>query len=211
MVGAFHQPKLVYMNLSVINSLDLKQYYAGYGEILKHGLIKDLDYYVWLLEHLAEVYNHEPEVLEEVIYRSCLIKQAVVEKDPKEQGERALLNFGHTLGHAIEKLKNFELLHGECVALGMVAAAHISWKRGYIDKEEFLELRDMMVAFRLPISLENLDIDEIIETTKSDKKMDGGTIKFILLKEVGCAVIDKTVTAEEMREALEYLMQELPD
>lgn len=211
MVGAFHQPKLVFMNLSVIDTLDLKQYYAGYGEILKHGLIKDLDYYIWLLEHLAEIYTHEPEVLEEVIYKSCLIKRAVVEKDPKEQGERALLNFGHTLGHAIEKLKNFELLHGECVALGMVAAAHISWKRGYIEQEEFLELRDMMVAFRLPISIEDVDINEILETTKSDKKMDGNTIRFILLKEIGNAIIDKIVTTDEMREALEYLMQELPD
>lgn len=211
MVGAFHQPKLVYMNLSVIDTLDLKQYYAGYGEIIKHGLIRDLDYYIWLLEHLAEIYTHEPEVLEEVIYRSCKIKQAVVEKDPKEKGERALLNFGHTLGHAIEKLKNFTLLHGECVALGMVAAAHISWKRGFIEQDEFLELRDMMVAFRLPISLEELSIEDIIETTKSDKKMDAGTIRFVLLKEMGNAVIDTTVTEKEMKEALEYLMMELPD
>lgn len=211
MVGAFHQPKLVYMNLSVIDTLDPKQYYAGFGEIIKHGLIKDLDYYVWLLEHLAEIYTHEPEILEEVIYRSCKIKQAVVEKDPKEKGERALLNFGHTLGHAIEKLKNFTLLHGECVALGMVAAAHISWKRGYIEQDEFLELRDMMVAFRLPISMEDISIEDIIETTKSDKKMDAGTIRFILLKEMGQAVIDTTVTEKEMKEALEYLMVELPD
>ncbi|MCI8372047.1 MAG: 3-dehydroquinate synthase [Lachnospiraceae bacterium] len=211
MVGAFHQPKLVYMNLSVLDTLDLKQYYAGYGEILKHGLIRDLDYYVWLLQHMAEVYTHEPEVLEEVIYQSCLIKRDVVENDPKEKGERALLNFGHTLGHAIEKLKNFELLHGECVALGMVAASYISWKRGYIEKEEFLEIRDMMVAFRLPISLEGLEASAIVAATKLDKKMDGNNIKFILLKEVGCAEIDTTVTDEEMLEALDYLMQELPD
>lgn len=211
MVGAFYQPKLVYMNLSVIDSLDIKQYYAGYGEILKHGLIKDLDYYVWILEHLAEIYTHEPDVLEEVIYRSCLIKREVVENDPKEKGERALLNFGHTLGHAIEKLKNFELLHGECVALGIVAAAHISWKRGYIEQEEFLEIRDMMVAFRLPISLEDLDAKDIIATTKLDKKMDNNQIKFVLLKDVGNAYIDRTVTDEEMLDALQYLMQELPD
>lgn len=211
MVGAFYQPKLVYMNMKMIDSLDLKQYYAGYGEILKHGLIKDLDYYIWLLEHMAEIYTHEPDVLEEVIYRSCQIKQAVVEKDPTEKGERALLNFGHTLGHAIEKLMNFELLHGECVALGMVAAAHISWKRGYIEQDEFLELRDMMVAFRLPISLDGLNPKDIIAATKLDKKMDGNNIKFILLKEMGHAVIDTTVTEDEMQEALDYLMQELPD
>lgn len=211
MVGAFYQPKLVYMNLSVIDTLPLKEYYAGFGEILKHGLIKDLDYYVWILEHMAELYTHESDILEEVIYRSCLIKRDVVEKDPKEKGERALLNFGHTIGHAIEKLKNFELLHGECVALGMVAAAYISWKRGYIEQEEFLEIRDMMVAFRLPISLEDLTAKEVVEVTKSDKKMDKNQIRFILLKEVGHAVIDTTVTDEEMTEAVEYLMMELPD
>lgn len=211
MVGAFYQPKLVYMNLSVIDTLPLKEYYAGYGEILKHGLIKDLDYYVWLLQNMAEIYTHEPEVLEEVIYRSCLIKRAVVENDPTEKGERALLNFGHTLGHAIEKLMNFQLLHGECVALGMVAAAHISWKRGYIEQDEFLEIRDMMVAFRLPISLEDLKAEDIIAATKLDKKMDRNQIRFILLKEVGNAYIDTTVTDDEMKEALDYLMMELPD
>lgn len=211
MVGAFYQPKLVYMNMSVIDTLPLKEFYAGFGEILKHGLIKELDYYVWILENMAEIYTHEPEVMEEVIYRSCMIKRAVVENDPKEKGERALLNFGHTLGHAIEKLKNFELLHGECVALGMVAAAHISWKRGYIEQEEFLEIRDMMVAFRLPISLEDLTAEDIVTATKLDKKMDKNQIRFILLKEVGHAVIDTTVTDEEMKEAVEYLMMEFPD
>lgn len=211
MVGAFYQPKLVYMNLKVLNTLDMKQYYAGYGEILKHGLIKDLDYYVWILENLAEIYIQDPDVLEEVIYRSCLIKKEVVENDPKEKGERALLNFGHTIGHAIEKLKDFQLLHGECVGLGMVAAAYISWKRGYIEQEEFLEIRDMMVAFRIPISLEDVDAKDILEATKLDKKMDNNQIRFILLKDVGEAYIDTTVTDEEMLEAIEYLLMELPD
>lgn len=206
MVGAFYQPKLVYMNISTLESLDMKQYYAGYGEILKHGLIKDLEYYVWILENLAEIYIQEPEVLEEVIYRSCLIKRQVVEEDPTEKNQRALLNFGHTLGHAIEKLKNFQLLHGECVALGMVAASYISWKRNMIEQDEFLELRDMMVAFRLPISLENLKKEDVVAATKLDKKMDGNHIKFILLDGIGNAVIDTTVTDEEMMEAVEYMI-----
>lgn len=108
------------------------------------------------------------------------MKRIIVEKDATEKGQRALLNFGHTIGHAIEKLKNFELLHGECVALGMVAAAHISWKRELISTEEFFELRDMLVGFRLPISIEDVDIDDIILTTKSDKKMDAEILNLFL-------------------------------
>ena len=176
------------------------------GEIIKHGLIKDIDYYVWLLEHMVEIYDRDVDVLEEMIYRSCMIKREVVENDPKEQGERALLNFGHTIGHAIEKIMNFELLHGQCVALGMVAASYISYKRGNIEKEEFLEIRDMMVGFRLPISLDDISVETVVATTKSDKKMDAGQIKFVLLKEVGHAVIDKTVTDEELTDAVRYLL-----
>ena len=211
MVGAFYQPKLVYMNMKTLDTLDLRQYYAGLAEVLKYGLIMDEDFYVWLLENLAEIYVHEEEVLEKMVEHSCQMKRIIVEKDATEKGQRALLNFGHTIGHAIEKLKNFELLHGECVALGMVAAAHISWKRELISTEEFFELRDMLVGFRLPISIEDVDIDDIILTTKSDKKMDAGNIKFILLKKIGKAYIDTTVTDEEMKEAAKFLMMELED
>lgn len=205
MVGAFHQPKLVYMNLSVLESLPDLQFYSGMGEILKHGLIKNEGYYIWLIEHLYEIYEKEIDTLEEMIYESCLIKSSVVEKDPKEQGERALLNFGHTIGHAIEKLKNFELMHGECVALGSIAAAYISWKREYITKEEFYEIRDMYVAFNLPITVSGLEPQKILEATKSDKKMDSGQIKFILLKKMGKAIIDHTVTDEEILEAIQFI------
>lgn len=206
MVGAFHQPRLVYMNLSVLQSLPAAQYYSGMGEILKHGLIKNEGYYIWLIEHLYEIYEKDMDILHEMVYESCLIKSAVVEKDPKEQGERALLNFGHTIGHAIEKLKNFELLHGECVALGSVAAAYISFKREYLTKEEFYEIRDMYVAFQLPITVTGLKPQDILEATKKDKKMDGGQVKFILLKKMGKAFIDQTVTDDEMLEAIQFII-----
>lgn len=211
MVGAFYQPKLVYMNIKVLDSLDLRQYYAGLAEVLKYGLIRDEDFYVWLLENLAEIYTHDTEIIEKMVEHSCNMKRVIVEKDATEKGERALLNFGHTIGHAIEKLKNFELLHGECVALGMIAAAHISWKREFITTEEFFELRDMLVGFRLPASIENIESADIVETTKSDKKMDAGKIKFILLKEIGHAYIDTTVTDEEIKNAAEFLMMDLDD
>lgn len=205
MVGAFHQPKLVYMNVSTLQTLSDEQFFCGMGEILKHGLIKDAAYYEWTIEHMSEIREREISTLKRMISRSCEIKRAVVEKDPTEKGERALLNFGHTIGHAIEKRMDFQLLHGQCVALGYVAAAHISYKRGLLSTEEFYEIRDMNVGFDLPISLTGLDTEAVLAATKSDKKMEAGQIKFVLLKGIGHAYIDKSVTDQEIREAIEFL------
>ncbi len=205
MVGAFYMPRLVYMNISTLKELDERQYYAGFAEVMKSALIKDALFYEWLLDHMYEIHDRELEVLEEMVERSCTVKKLVVEKDPTEKGDRALLNFGHTIGHAIEKNQNFEMLHGECVALGMVAAAYLSWKHNWLSMEEYYEVRDMLVPFNLPISIDNLDTQAILELTKSDKKMEAGQIKFVLLKKVGKAVIDKTVTDEEILNALEEI------
>lgn len=202
MVGAFHMPKLVYMNMSTLNTLDGRQFASGMAEVLKHGIIKNARFYEWLIDNFNEINDKDSETLEEMIYQSCLVKKEVVEKDPTEQGDRALLNFGHTLGHAIEKFKNFSLYHGECVALGCICAAIISYKRQLISAEECYEIRDMFMPFNLPITIDDIDTEEIIRLTKSDKKADGNTIKFILLKKVGKAFIDRTVTEDEMRFAL---------
>ena len=119
-----------------------------------------------------------------------------------EEGERALLNFGHTLGHAIEKQKNFQMLHGHCVAVGALAAAWISEEKGMISREQVLELKKRMEQFHMPVSVCGVDPDQVIDATQNDKKMDGGSIQFILLKEIGQAVIDRQVTREEMRRGL---------
>ena len=141
-----------------------------------------------------------------MLFRSSSnIKKMVVEKDPTEKGERALLNFGHTIGHALEKAKNFELYHGECVALGCVAAAFISWKHELLTMDEYYEIRDMFVPFNLPISINSIDTEEVLRLTKSDKKMEAGQIKFILLKKVGKAVIDTTVTDEDILNAIKEI------
>ena len=137
MVGAFHQPKLVYMNMSTLLSLDTRLFNSGFGEIIKHGLIKDAAYYRWLQNNAAKIQSKDYDALEQMIAGSCNIKREVVELDPTEQGDRALLNFGHTLGHAIEKLMNFQLYHGECVVLGMIAALNISVTRGHITQAEY--------------------------------------------------------------------------
>lgn len=206
MVGAFHQPKLVYMNLSTLLSLKDREYTSGMGEIIKHGLIKDLDYYHWLQEHTDQILAKDYKIVREMIYRSCLIKRAVVENDPKEAGERALLNFGHTIGHSIEKLKDLTLLHGECVCIGMVAAAYLSMKRGFLNQKELEDILSVIKSFQEPINTSNLSAEKVYEVTRLDKKMDSDKIKFILLQELGNAIIDPTVTKEELLDAIRFVL-----
>ena len=206
MVGAFHMPRLVYMNLNVLSTLDERQFYSGFAEAMKSALIKDAHFYEWQIENMYEICDREPETLKELVFRSCNIKRFIVEKDPTEKGDRALLNLGHTIGHAIEKYKKFNLVHGECVALGCVAAAYISWKREMLSMEEYYEIRDMFVPFNLPISIDDVDIEEVLSYTKSDKKMENNQIKFVLLKKIGKAVIDRTVTDDEIRAALKEIV-----
>ena len=207
MIGAFHQPSAVYMNLSVLSTLTKDQYTSGMGEIVKHALIKDKTYYEWLKTHRDEIMELEPTILLDMIRQSLVIKKGVVERDPKERGERAMLNFGHTLGHAIEKRMNFTMLHGDCVAVGALAASYISYKRGYLSEAQLHDVKAILEAFSLPVSLPVMDTEEIIEITQSDKKMEAGQIQFILIEDLGKAFIDTTVTKEEMREALEFVMQ----
>lgn len=202
MVGAFYMPRLVYMNLNTLITLDGRQFYSGFAEAMKSALIRDARFYEWLLVNLYEIHDREAETMAELVRKSCDIKRKVVENDPTEKGERAILNFGHTIGHAVEKAQNFTLTHGECVALGCVAAAFISWKKEILSMEEYYEIRDMFVPFNLPITADSLDPEEILRLTRSDKKAESGKIKFILLKKIGKAVIDTTVTDEEILAAI---------
>ena len=206
MVGAFHMPRLVYMNLSVLNTLSNEQFSCGMGEILKHGLIKNRRYFDWCMSHAEEIQAREYETLLYMIKESCKVKRDVVEKDPTEKGDRALLNFGHTLGHAVEKLKNFEMLHGQCVAVGCVAAMKLSAMRGNISNTEVSYVEQCLERFGLPIRAEGITAEEILKISKSDKKMEAGKIKFVLLHEIGNAYVDKTVTDEELIEASNYLL-----
>lgn len=208
MVGAFKMPKLVYINTSVLNSLPDVQFASGMGEVLKAGLLKDGKFYEWTINHFLEITEKDPEILNEMISNSVDIKRQIVEKDPFEKGDRALLNLGHTAGHAIEKYMDFKYAHGECVALGTVVAAYISWKRDMISMEDFYEIRDMFVPFDLPISVDAIDADEIVKLTKSDKKAENGFVKFILLKKIGKAVIVNDVTDDEIKEAVNTLVVE---
>ena len=206
MVGAFHMPRLVYMNLSVLNTLSDEQFSCGMGEILKHGLIKNREYFTWCMDNADKIQERDYETLLYMIKESCKIKRDVVEKDPTEKGDRALLNFGHTLGHAVEKLKNFEMLHGQCVAVGAVAAMKLSAMRGNVLEEDVANSEKCFEKFGLPVRAEGITAEQILQISKSDKKMEAGKIKFVLLQEVGNAYVDKTVTDEELMQASKYIL-----
>lgn len=207
MVGAFHMPRLVYSNTAALMTLMPEQFASGMGEVIKHGLIKDAGYYQWLISHAKEIQNKDLAVCQEMIIKSNYIKRDVVERDPKEKGERALLNLGHTLGHAIEKEMDFKLLHGHCVGIGCLAAAHISAVRGLISHEETVHLKEVLELFHIPVLLTGLDAEKILELTKKDKKMDSGVIKFILLKNIGNAYVDKSLSKEELLGGLSFIFQ----
>lgn len=208
MVGAFHQPGLVYINLAHLNTLDDRQFVNGMGEVIKHGLIKDAGYYKELRENHELILKREPEALKDMVLQSCKIKQEVVETDPTEKGIRALLNFGHTIGHAVERSMDFKLLHGECVSIGMAGAAYLSFLRGNLTKEDLEEIEETLSFYKLPVGLpaNSLSTEEVLEAVFHDKKVDGDRIKFILLKEKGEAVIDTTVTREEISKAISYIL-----
>ena len=208
MVGAFKMPRLVFINTSVLSTLPDVQFASGMAEILKAGLLKDGHFYEWTINNFVEINDKDQETLTNMIRKSVEIKKFIVEKDPFEQGDRALLNLGHTAGHAIEKYMNFKMSHGECVALGTIVAAFISYKREMLSMEDFYEIRDMFVPFNLPISLDEIDADEIVRLTKSDKKAENGFVKFILLKKIGKAVIAKDVTDDEIKNAVNELVVE---
>ncbi|MDD6183702.1 MAG: 3-dehydroquinate synthase, partial [Lachnospiraceae bacterium] len=209
MVGAFNQPKLVYMNLDSLRSLPQEQFASGMGEVIKHGLIKDASYFQFLLDDKEAILDLEQDNLFRMVAGSCKIKREVVQNDPKEQGERALLNFGHTIGHAVEKLSDFSLSHGACVALGMVAASYISHKIGNISSQELDLIEKTISGYQLPIHLEHprMSAEEILAATKSDKKMSDGRVKFILLKNIGTAYISHEVDDSMLLSGINYILE----
>ncbi len=203
MVGAFHQPSLVYSNVKTLKTLSDEQFKSGLGELLKYGLILDAAFYEWIGSHEKEIESRSPEALRYVVSRCCELKRDIVEQDPEDRsGARAVLNFGHTIGHAIEKLEDFSLPHGICVALGSIGAAYISFKRGFLTKEEFRDICACYQAFGLPLSFKGPSAEEVVKATKKDKKMEAGKIRFILLKEIGQSFVAADVTDQEIEEAV---------
>ncbi|MBP3618201.1 MAG: 3-dehydroquinate synthase [Lachnospiraceae bacterium] len=207
MVGAFYQPSAVYINISSLQTLPEREFLAGMGEVVKHGFILDKDYHLFLKKNTAKILAKDAAVLREMIYRSLCIKRDVVEHDPKEKGERALLNFGHTIGHAVEKLNEFSLLHGECVSVGMVAAAELSVLRGYLSRSKANEVMELLRSFGMKTSVSPLERQTLLSVCHRDKKADGAKIKFVLLKEIGQAFLDDEVSDDEIWVAFQTILE----
>ena len=207
MVGAFYQPRLVYMNIRTLETLPDEQFISGMGEVIKTGLLRDPDLFDWLEDHREAIRSRDPDALIHTIRECCRNKAEVVEEDPTEKGVRATLNLGHTLGHAIEKCMNFSMTHGACVGVGTIAAAYLSVKRGLLSENDLKRIVKLEEYFGIPAYVSGIRAEEVVETTRSDKKMEKGQIKFILLEKIGRAFIDRTVTEGEMTDACRYVLR----
>lgn len=202
MVGAFYQPQLVYININTLKSLEEREFIGGLAEVIKHALIKDYTFYDYLKDNKDKILKREVETLLEMTYKSCQIKASVVEEDAKEIGIRKILNFGHTIGHAIETLSQFSILHGECVGYGICMAAHISFKREFVTEQVLNDIVKVCKQYGLLKPLMHYDIEMILGQMKYDKKKLHGKISFILLEQIGKANIAEDVTDEEILQAV---------
>jgi len=190
MIGAFYQPQAVIADTTTLNTLPDKELSAGLAEVIKHGAIIDATFFTWLEHNMTKLRAKDPQALAYVIARSCEIKADVVQQDEREGGLRAILNFGHTFGHAIEAGLGFGTwLHGEAVGCGMVMAAELSFRLGYIDYVSKTRIKQLVEDAGLPVIAPDLGEQRWLELMEVDKKNEGGQIKFILLKPLGASII----------------------
>jgi 3-dehydroquinate synthase len=186
MIGAFYQPRAVIADTATLDTLPARELSAGLAEVIKHGAILDLGFFDWIEANIGKLVARDHAALAHAILRSCEIKADVVRRDEREGGLRAVLNFGHTFGHAIENGLGYgEWLHGEAVGCGMVMAADLSHRLGLLDADSALRVRRLVKAAGLPVEAPDLGAERWIELMEVDKKNEGGAIKFILLKPLG--------------------------
>lgn len=197
MIGAFYQPQAVIADIGVLRTLPARELAAGVAEVIKTGAIADADFFSWIEANIEALNRCEPAALTEAVKRSCEIKASVVARDEREGGLRAILNFGHTFGHAIEAGLGYgEWLHGEAVGCGMAMAADLSVRMGYLDEAARRRLVDVIVAAHLPTRAPALGQARYVELMQVDKKAEAGAIKFILLKRFGETLITQAPDAE---------------
>ena len=196
MVGAFHQPRAVIADVATLETLPMRELRAGLAEVIKHGFIRDVVFVDWLEANIDRLLARDPDALVHAVVRSCEIKAQVVAEDERETGLRALLNFGHTFGHAIESGLGYgHWVHGEAVAAGMVMAADLSARLGMIGKHEADRIRALLVRAGLPVAgPASLTTSRYLELMAVDKKAARGTIRYVLLDGLGSAVVRGDVT-----------------
>lgn len=207
LIGAFHQPRLVLMDTDTLKTLSQRDVRAGLAESIKHGVIRDAEFFALHEQRAEEILALGGSIIEDLLARNCGIKASVVSADEQEGGLRAILNFGHTVGHAIETAGGYDRYrHGEAVALGMVAAGHIAVQMKHFAADEFDRLECLIGRFGLPTREKDLNAEELIELMKRDKKARDGTIRFVLPLRIGQCDIFDDVPTEAISEAIRYVM-----
>jgi 3-dehydroquinate synthase len=190
MIGAFHQPKVVVCDLATLATLPQREFSAGLAEVIKYGPIADMAFLDWLEENIDGLMAREPQLLAHAVRRSCEIKAAVVGQDERESGLRAILNFGHTFGHAIEAGLGYgEWLHGEAVGCGMVMASRLSQRLGTVNEAFVMRLMRLIERARLPVHAPRLGTDRFVELMRVDKKAEAGEIRFVVIDKPGSAAV----------------------
>ncbi|MBT5187972.1 MAG: 3-dehydroquinate synthase [Kordiimonadaceae bacterium] len=214
LIGAFHQPQLVLIDVTTLETLDPRHIISGYSEIVKYGLINDQAFFNWLLKNgkkLISEENHEQRAFRtQAIIKSCEAKAAVVADDEKEAGSRALLNLGHTFGHALEAENGYNdnLFHGEAVAMGMILAFKLSLKMGFCPAEDVAQIEHHFEDVGAQsISQFNFNVDRLLEHMKGDKKMSDGKLTFVIANGIGSAFLSKDVNMEDVKDVLEQALK----
>ncbi len=210
LIGAFHQPKLVFVDTNTLRSLPRAELVSGLAEVVKHGIIRDPELFVFLEEHIEEVIDMSiaSDDLDWLIARNASIKAAVVSADEKEGGLRAILNYGHTIGHAIEAATDYaRYRHGEAVILGMLAAGEIAFRRGLFNKEDRQRQDALLERLGVPTGLKDVSPAHILERTRADKKRIDGKARYILARSIGTVEIFDDVDDASALAAIEYVRQ----
>jgi 3-dehydroquinate synthase len=206
MIGAFYQPKVVLADIDTLQTLPKRELSAGVAEVVKYGLIRDADFFDWLEINIEKLMALDEAVISYAIYRSCQNKAEVVAADEHEAGERALLNLGHTFGHAIENAMGYGVwLHGEAVAAGAMLAADLSKRMGWLNEEEYNRMHALLSASSLPLRAPNLGVEKYLKLMQSDKKVENGKIRLVLQQGIGKAVITSDYDAEKLKQTLEAI------
>jgi 3-dehydroquinate synthase len=205
-LGTFHQPKGVFIDLAFLKTLPSREFGNGLAEIVKCGIIDDPELLSLLEKEAEAIRNRDMILLEKVIARTCRIKKGIVEIDEMEKGLRRILNFGHTIGHAIEAESGYSISHGEAVSVGMVAAAHISDRLKYLPSEDRERILSLIRAIGLPDRIPHtLSTDGVSSRIKRDKKKEGDAVRFVLLKKIGIPFVNGGVPEALVRETIEAL------
>lgn len=206
MIGAFHQPRAVIADIAILDTLSDREVSAGLAEVVKYGLIRDKKFFNWLEKNVEQLLNREAEALAYIIEQSCRNKAEVVAEDERESGLRAILNFGHTFGHAIETGLGYgKWLHGEAIAVGMLMAADLSHRLGWITEEVIERIKQMLVKLNLPIALpDDLNPKNMRELMSVDKKAKDGVLFLVLLKGIGEAVVTDEFDEDLLMETLQH-------